>query len=108
MRLLIPAAKTGAMAFISLKHSRTRRGATRRPLLNATIDKDIHRAIGFLEAGQTGAALACVRTVDAACEASHLRCNLAGLVYLSAKQNSPALEWFDPALEFAGSWKFSH
>lgn len=51
--------------------------------MNATIDKDIHRAIGFLEAGQTGEALACVRTVDAACEASHLRCN--GLPFRQAK-----------------------
>ncbi|MGB6175223.1 MAG: hypothetical protein WBF43_02535 [Methylocella sp.] len=60
--------------------------------MNATIDKSVHRAIGFLEAGQIGEALACLRAMDAACEIIHLRCNLAGLVYLSAKQNSPALE----------------
>jgi hypothetical protein len=27
--------------------------AKRRPLVNATIDMDIHRAIGFLEAGKS-------------------------------------------------------
>jgi hypothetical protein len=47
--------------------------------LHGTIDTAIHRAIGLLEAGQIGEALACLRAMDAACEASHLRCNLAGL-----------------------------
>jgi hypothetical protein len=33
--------------------------------MNATIDKDIDRAIGFLEADQIGEALACLRAMDA-------------------------------------------
>jgi tetratricopeptide (TPR) repeat protein len=66
--------------------------------LRRTIDTDIHRAIGFLGAGKKARALACLRALDAWSETNAIRCNLAGLIYLSAEKNQPALEWFDRAL----------
>jgi tetratricopeptide (TPR) repeat protein len=72
--------------------------ATRRPLVNATIDTDIHRAIGFLEAGKSVKALACLRALDVGSETNAIRCTLAGLINLSAKENVVALKWFDRAL----------
>lgn len=66
--------------------------------MHGTIDTAIHRAIGFLEAGKKAKALACLRAHDAGSETNALRCNLAGLIYLAAKQNFQALEWFDRAL----------
>jgi tetratricopeptide (TPR) repeat protein len=64
----------------------------------SNIDTDIHRAIGFLGAGKKARALACLRALDAGFETNAIRCNLAGLIYLSAEKNLLALEWFDRAL----------
>jgi tetratricopeptide (TPR) repeat protein len=66
--------------------------------VNGTTEISIHRAISALEAGNTNEALACLRALDTTYETSHVKCNLVGLVYLSAKENSLALEWFDRAL----------
>ena len=66
--------------------------------MHVTIDTEIHRAIGFLEGGKSAKALACLRTLDPESETNALRCNLVGLIYLSAKQNPSALKWFDHAL----------
>jgi len=66
--------------------------------LHVTIDTDIHRAIGFLEEGKSAKALARLRALDPESETNTLRCNLVGLIYLSAKQNPSALKWFDHAL----------
>ncbi|MGA3342445.1 MAG: tetratricopeptide repeat protein, partial [Methylocella sp.] len=63
-----------------------------------TIDTEIHRAIGFLEGGKSAKALTCLRTLEPESETNTLRCNLVGLIYLSAKQNPSALKWYDHAL----------
>jgi tetratricopeptide (TPR) repeat protein len=86
--------KTGAAA----RETRWKNAAARRPPLNATIDTDIHQAIGFLEAGKSSKALACLRRLDVESETNVFRCNLAGLINLSTKQNRLALKWFDRAL----------
>lgn len=61
----------------------------------------IHQAIGFLQAGETGKAAACLSTLDVSRETSHLRCNLGGLILLAAGQNQRALEWFERAFDLA-------
>jgi tetratricopeptide (TPR) repeat protein len=66
--------------------------------LHVTSETDIHQAIGLLERGKTREALACLLTVNTKSETNTLRCNLAGLVCLAAKDNRLALEWFDHAL----------
>ena len=66
--------------------------------MHVTIDTDIHRAIGFLEGGKSAKALACLRAFEPKTETNALRSNLVGLIYLSARQNPSALEWFDHAL----------
>lgn len=66
--------------------------------MHVTHDQDIHRAIGFLQTGDSARALACLRELEPNSETNPIRCSLAGLVYLSAGQNEPALEWFDRAL----------
>lgn len=66
--------------------------------MTVATDADIRRAIGFLEADKIKDALACLRPFNAGCETSPVRCNLVGLIYLSAKQNQQALKWFDRAL----------
>ena len=66
--------------------------------MHVTIETDIHQAIGLLERGKTPEALACLLPIDAKSETNAIRCNLAGLVCLSAKENPLALEWFDRAL----------
>jgi tetratricopeptide (TPR) repeat protein len=69
--------------------------------LDRTADINIHQAAGFLKAGKTADALACLRAMDASCETSPVRCNLAGMVCLAAGENHLALAWFDRALALA-------
>ena len=52
--------------------------------MNVTIDKLISSNRVFAGQPDRRAALACLRAMDPACETSHLRCNFAGLVDLSA------------------------
>jgi len=63
-----------------------------------TIDAAVHQAIGFLNAGQIPDAIARLRSLNSAQETSHVRSNLIGLIYLSAKENLSALAWFDQAV----------
>ena len=57
-----------------------------------------HPAIGFLEAGKSVRALACLRARDVGSETNAIPCTLAGLINLSAKENVVAVKWFDRAL----------
>lgn len=72
--------------------------AERQTDLSQTIDADVHEAIGFLNAGRIPDALERLRGLNSACETRHLRSNLIGLIYLTAKENLNALAWFDQAL----------
>lgn len=66
--------------------------------MNPNVDTAVHRAIGLLNIGAADDALACLHRLDAARETSHIRSNLIGLIYLSARENLRALAWFDQAL----------
>lgn len=66
--------------------------------MSQTIDAAVHQAIAFLNAGQIPSALQRLQSLNALRETSYVRSNLIGLIYLSAKENSNALAWFEQAL----------
>ncbi len=62
------------------------------------IDAAIHDAIACLAAGRADDALIRLGAVRTADEASPIKSNLIGLIYLSARDDAMALSWFDRAL----------
>lgn len=90
--------QANAKTFIARKRLRQKHRAVPHQALRPAIDAEISRAIGLLGSGKVKEALGCLRNVKAESETSAVRCNLVGLIYLSARQNLPALNWFDRAV----------
>jgi len=70
--------------------------------VQTSVDEGIHRAIAYLRAGQGENAAHCVGASLAGFvprnNKDSIRCSLAGLIYLAAKQLACAVEWFERAL----------